>query len=48
MPCYVLHRFNYANKDKNAIKKIDPLLVGRAHVIYESGENGLAHLNVKS
>ena len=45
---YVLHRFNYANKDKNAIKKIDPLLVGRAHVIYESGENGLAHLNVKS
>ena len=36
---YVLHRFDYANKDMKAVGKIDPLLVGRANVIYEAGEN---------
>lgn len=43
---YVLHRFNYANKDIKTVGKIDPLLVGRANVIYEVGENDLSHLNV--
>lgn len=45
---YVLHRFNYANKDIKAIRKIDPLLVGRANVIYELGENDLARVAMKS
>lgn len=38
---YVLHRFNYTNKDIKSVGKIDPLLVGRANVIYEAGENDL-------
>lgn len=45
---YVLHRFNYANKDIKTVGKIDPLLVGRANVIYESGENDLSNLDMKS
>jgi polyphosphate kinase 2 len=36
---YVLHRLPYANKDLERIGAIDPLLVGRAHVVYERGEN---------
>lgn len=41
---YVLHRFNYANKDSHTVGKIDPLLVGRANVIYELGENDASNL----
>jgi polyphosphate kinase 2 len=35
---YVLHRLPYANKEVESIGAIDPLLVGRAHVVYERGE----------
>ena len=35
---YVLHRLPYDNKDLSLIGKVDPLLVGRAHVVYEQGE----------
>ncbi len=35
---YVLHKFNYKGKDAERIGTIDPLLVGRAHVVYEYGE----------
>jgi polyphosphate kinase 2 len=35
---YVLHKLPYAKRDFDAIGKIDPLLVGRAHVVYERGE----------
>ena len=38
---FVLHRFNYRNKDLNVIGKIDPLIVGRSNAIYEAGENVL-------
>jgi polyphosphate kinase 2 len=36
---YVLHRLPYANKDVKAIGPLDPLLVGRAHIVYERGEH---------
>ncbi|HUU72841.1 MAG TPA: polyphosphate kinase 2 [Burkholderiales bacterium] len=35
---YVLHKLPYDNKDVDAIGPMDPLLVGRAHVVYEYGE----------
>lgn len=35
---YVLHKLPYTNKDITAIGALDPLLVGRAHVVYERGE----------
>ena len=35
---YVLHRLAYDDKNIDAIGDIDPLLVGRAHVVYEKGE----------
>ncbi len=35
---YVLHKLSYTNKDIEAIGALDPLLVGRAHVVYEQGE----------
>lgn len=35
---YVLHRLPYANKDLDQIGSLDPLLVGRANVVYERGE----------
>ncbi len=35
---YVLHKFNYKDKAAERIGTIDPLLVGRAHVVYEYGE----------
>ena len=35
---YVLHKLPYANKSIDAIGPLDPLLVGRAHVVYERGE----------
>ena len=36
---YVLHKLPYANKDLDRIGALDPLLVGRAHVVYERGEH---------
>lgn len=36
---YVLHKLPYTNKDIDAIGALDPLLVGRAHVVYERGEH---------
>ena len=36
---YVLYRLPYANKDVKAIGPLDPLLVGRAHIVYERGEH---------
>jgi polyphosphate kinase 2 len=35
---YVLHKLPYANKDVAQIGRLDPLIVGRAHVVYERGE----------
>jgi polyphosphate kinase 2 len=35
---YVLHKLPYANKDVASIGPLDPLLVGRANVVYELGE----------
>ncbi|HQY39905.1 MAG TPA: polyphosphate kinase 2 [Giesbergeria sp.] len=35
---YVLHKLPYTNKSVDAIGKLDPLIVGRAHVVYERGE----------
>jgi polyphosphate kinase 2 len=35
---YVLHKLPYGNKDVDHIGKLDPLIVGRAHVVYEKGE----------
>jgi polyphosphate kinase 2 len=35
---YVLHKLPYSNKDIGQIGPLDPLLVGRAHVVYERGE----------
>ncbi|THF66559.1 polyphosphate kinase 2 [Pseudothauera nasutitermitis] len=41
---YVLHKLPYANKSIDAIGPLDPLLVGRANVVYERGENQAAPL----
>jgi len=38
---YVLHKLPYTNKDLERIGSLDPLLVGRAHVVYERGEHRL-------
>jgi len=38
---YVLHKLPYANKDLEGVGPIDPLLVGRANVVYERGEKQL-------
>lgn len=35
---YVLHKFLYSGKEADRIGAIDPLLVGRAHIVYEYGE----------
>jgi polyphosphate kinase 2 len=35
---YLLHKLPYTNKDIEQIGVLDPLLVGRAHVVYEQGE----------
>ena len=35
---YILHKLPYANKDLSTVGPLDPLLVGRAHVVYERGE----------
>ncbi len=36
---YVLHKLPYSDKGQDEIGPIDPLLVGRANVVYEEGEN---------
>ncbi len=36
---YVLHKLPYANKNLDRVGPLDPLLVGRAHVVYERGEH---------
>ena len=36
---YVLHKLPYREKDIDRIGPLDPLLVGRAHVVYERGEH---------
>jgi hypothetical protein len=41
---YILHKIPYANRDADAIGTVDPLLVGRAHVVYERGEQRLGPL----
>lgn len=35
---YVLHKLPYTNKELEAVGPLDPLLVGRAHIVYERGE----------
>ena len=35
---YVLHKLPYADKDLKGIGALDPLIVGRANVVYERGE----------
>jgi polyphosphate kinase len=35
---YVLHKLAYTNKNVEQINKLDPLIMGRAHVVYERGE----------
>ncbi len=35
---YVLHKLPYTNKDLDRVGKLDALIVGRAHVVYERGE----------
>ena len=35
---YVLHKLPYTSKDLEQVGKLDPLIVGRAHVVYERGE----------
>jgi polyphosphate kinase 2 (PPK2 family) len=36
---YLLHRLPYTNKDAKNTGALDPLIVGRAHVLYEVGEH---------
>lgn len=38
---YLLHRLPYAEKEVERVGQVDPLLVGRAQVVYEIGENVL-------
>jgi len=41
---YLLHKLPYANKDMSNVPQPDPLLVGRANVVYERGETpAVAH-----
>ncbi|MCK6410966.1 MAG: polyphosphate kinase 2 [Azonexus sp.] len=39
---YILHKLPYANKVGERIGKLDPLIVGRANVVYERGEHAVA------
>jgi len=41
---YVLHKLPYTSKDLERAGKLDPLIVGRAHVVYERGERPSAIL----
>ena len=35
---YILHKLPYTNRDIAQVGKLDQLIVGRAHVVYERGE----------
>jgi hypothetical protein len=35
---YVLHRMPYTHKSLETVGALDPLIVGRAHVVFETGE----------
>jgi hypothetical protein len=35
---YVLHRLPYTHKSLETIGALDPLIVGRAHLVFETGE----------
>ena len=35
---YILHQLPYENRDLARVGAVDPLLVGRAHIVYEQGE----------
>ncbi|MDA1177946.1 MAG: polyphosphate kinase 2 [Planctomycetota bacterium] len=39
---YALHTLNYEGKDLEKIGQLDPLIVGRANVVYERGESPVA------
>jgi polyphosphate kinase len=41
---YVLHKIPYASRETERLGTVDPLLVGRAHVVYERGEQRLGPL----
>ena len=41
---YVLYKLPYSSKDTSHMGALDPLLVGRAHVVYERGEKTTAPL----
>ena len=41
---YVLHKLDYTNKHLERIGPMDPLLVGRANVVYEKGEKAAVPL----
>jgi polyphosphate kinase len=43
---YVLNKFPYDGKDPSRIGSIDPLIVGRAHVVYEYGEHDFGDANL--
>ncbi|WP_291426883.1 polyphosphate kinase 2 [Deinococcus sp.] len=47
---YVLQRIPYANKDERNLGRVDPLIVGRANVVFERGEHpgASAMLNARS
>jgi len=36
---YILHKLPYNNKDTARIGNLDPLIVGRANVVFERGEH---------
>lgn len=36
---YILHKLSYAKKDSERIGQLDPLIVGRANVVFERGEH---------
>jgi hypothetical protein len=36
---YVLHQLDYAKKDLATIGPLDPLIVGRASLVHEKGED---------
>jgi hypothetical protein len=36
---FLLHKLSYTNKNADLIGALDPLIVGRAQVVFERGEN---------
>jgi polyphosphate kinase 2 len=45
---YVLHKLPYERKDVERVGKIDPLIVGRAQIVYERGEKPLSETTTSS